>query len=74
MARKARAEFEGALYHVIVRGNHRGDVFRDESDRIAYLDQIEHYRERCHCIVYAYVLMSNHVHVAACRDNRVTLC
>ena len=63
MARWPRVEFEGALYHVIVRGNHRRDIFRDESDRIAYLQRIEHYRERYRCIVYAYVLMSNHVHL-----------
>ena len=37
--------------------------FRDESDRVAYLDRVEHYRERYRCIVYAYVLMSNHVHL-----------
>jgi putative transposase len=30
---------------------------------VAYLDRIEHYRERCRCIVYAYVLMSNHVYL-----------
>ena len=63
MARKPRVEFEGALYHVIVRGNHRRDIFRDESDRVGYLERVEHYRERYRCIVYAYVLMSNHVHL-----------
>ena len=30
---------------------------------MAYLDRIERYRERYRCIVYAYVLMSNHVHL-----------
>jgi hypothetical protein len=30
---------------------------------VAYLDRVEHYRERYRCIVYAYVLMSNHVHL-----------
>jgi hypothetical protein len=56
-ASKAQAEsrFEGALYHVIVWGNHRRDIFRDQSDRVAYLDRIEHYRKRYRCIVYAYV-------------------
>ena len=63
MARKPRVEFEGALYHVIVRGNHRRDIFRDESDRVAYLQRVEHYLDRYRCIVYAYVLMSNHVHL-----------
>ena len=63
MARKSRVEFEGALYHVIARGNHRRDIFRDEADRETYLERIEHYRERYRCVVYAYVLMSNHVHL-----------
>jgi len=58
MARKPRVEFEGALYHVIVRGNHRRDIFRDENDRVAYLKRVEHYRERYRFILYAYVLMS----------------
>lgn len=42
-AGKAQSEsrFEGALYQVIVRVNHRG-IFRDESHRIAYLDRLEH--------------------------------
>jgi putative transposase len=60
MVRKPRVEFEGALYHLIVRRNHRRDIFRDRSDRMAYLDRIEHYRERYRYIVYAaYVPMSN---------------
>ena len=37
MARKPRIEFEGAVYHVIVRENHRSDIFRDRSDRVATL-------------------------------------
>ena len=30
MARRLRIEYEGAMYHVINRGNYRGDVFRTE--------------------------------------------
>ncbi len=37
MARKPRVEFEGTLYHVIVRGNQLQNIFRDDRDRIAYL-------------------------------------
>ena len=43
MARKPGVEFEGALYHVIVRGNHRGDIFRDANEPLAYLERIEQY-------------------------------
>ena len=63
MARKSRVEFEGAFYHVIVRGNQRRRIFRDERDQLSYLERLEHYRERYGFILYAYVLMSNHVHL-----------
>jgi putative transposase len=61
MARKPRVEFEGAFYHVIVRGNQRQKIFRDDQDRL-YLERVEHYRQRYRFTIYAYVLMSNHVH------------
>ena len=33
MARRARVEYAGALYHVITRGNQRQRIFRDDRDR-----------------------------------------
>ena len=63
MARKPRVEFDGALYHVIVRGNQRQRTFHDDRDRESYLQRIEHYRQRYRFRLYAYVLMSNHVHL-----------
>jgi putative transposase len=32
MARKARIEYEGAVYHVMNRGDRGGKVFKDELD------------------------------------------
>jgi putative transposase len=63
MARKPRVEFDGALYHVIVRGNQQQRTFCDDQDRIAYLERLEHYRQRYGFRLFAYVLMSNHVHL-----------
>ena len=63
MARKPRVEFEGAFYHVIVRGNQRQKIFRDDQDRLYYLERVEHYRQPYRFTIYAYVLMSNHVHL-----------
>lgn len=62
MARKPRVEFDGAFYHVIVRGNQRQKIFRDDRDRLYYLERVQHYRQRYQFKIYAYVLMSNHVH------------
>ncbi len=63
MARKPRVEFDGAFYHVIVRGNQRQKVFGDDRDRLAYIERLEQYRERFGFSVYAYVLMANHIHL-----------
>ncbi len=46
MARALRLEGEGAVYHVIVRGNERKAVFRDDGDRQAYLERLAKYRGR----------------------------
>jgi putative transposase len=63
MARKPRIQFEGAFYHVIVRGNQRQDIFLDEEDRRSYLERLQRYRTKCGFMLYAYVLMTNHVHL-----------
>jgi putative transposase len=63
MARKPRIEFEGALYHVITRGNQRQEVFRCAEDYVRYLKILAEYKNRYHYALYGYVLMGNHVHL-----------
>ena len=63
MAQKPRVEFPGALYHVIARGNRRTTLFHDEADYAAYLERLERYRRRDSLRCYAFILMSNHLHL-----------
>ena len=63
MARKPRVEFPGAFYHVIARGNRRAPLFHDDADYAAYLARLERYRRRDGLRCYAYVLMTNHLHL-----------
>lgn len=63
MARKPRIEYEGALYHVITRGNQKQKIFKDSLDYRKFLDILTSYKQRYHFILYAYMLMSNHVHL-----------
>ena len=63
MARPRRIEFPGAFYHIIVRGNQRQDIFGDDRDRIEYLKRVGRYKREREFFLYAYVLMSNHVHL-----------
>ena len=63
MPRKPRVEYCGAFYHVITRGIQRQNLFHNNQDREFYLDRLEQYRKRYGFTIYAYVLMSNHVHL-----------
>ena len=63
MARKPRIEFEGGFYHVITRGNQRQKVFLEEEDFLKYLKFLSDYKDRYGFWIYAYVLMSTHVHL-----------
>jgi putative transposase len=45
------------------RGNHRNDIFRDEEDYQIYLILISQAIERYGFVLYAYCLMTNHVHL-----------
>ena len=63
MARKPRVDYAGAFYHVICRGNQRQVIFRSDADRKFYVERLEQYRRRHSFNLYAYVLMSNHVHL-----------
>ena len=62
MARKPRVHFPGALYHVMARGNHGQAIFKDDDDRLRYLDLLRESQRRFKYSLYAYVLMGNHVH------------
>ena len=40
MARKIRVEYEGAIYHVMNRGDRKEPIFRDDSDRWLFLETL----------------------------------
>jgi putative transposase len=63
MARKARVEFAGALYHVIDRGDRRESIFQDDTDREGFLRTLGEVCGRTGWRVHAWVLMSNHYHL-----------
>ncbi len=64
MARKLRIEFEGARYHVINRGNYRTAVFKSSGAADSFLMTLEDAVERFGWILFGYVLMRNHYHLA----------
>jgi len=63
MARKARAEVEGGLYHVITRGNNRRRIFNSPADYEKFLSQLRRQKRKLPFFLYAYCQMTNHVHL-----------
>ena len=63
MARKPRAEVEGGLYHVIVRGNNRRRIFDSPADYQKFLSLLTAQKIKMPFFLYAYCLMTNHVHL-----------
>jgi len=64
MARHPRIQFPGAMYHVMARGNHGDEIFRDDHDRNHFIDTLDEVCIRTGWEVYAWVLMTNHYHLA----------
>jgi putative transposase len=64
MARPLRVEFVGGCYHVINRGNYRQHLFRGQGAAEAFERTLDEAASRFEWRVHAYVVMSNHFHLA----------
>lgn len=78
MPRQARKESGTGIYHVMLRGINRQDIFEEAEDYMRMLSclqqMLEQYDDQGNrlpplCTFYAYSLMSNHVHLLL-RENQ----
>jgi len=63
LVRKARQKSESGIYHIIIRGINRQNIFEDEEDRIRFLQVLQKYKDKSGYEIHAYCLMGNHVHM-----------
>jgi REP element-mobilizing transposase RayT len=63
MARKLRVEYPGAVYHVMNRGDRREPIFKDDKDRMLFLETLGECCGKTGWEVQALCLMSNHFHL-----------
>lgn len=63
LPRKKRIHYEGALYHVIARGNNKEYIFESDQDKNEYLKRVKKYIGKYKGKLYAYVMMDNHCHM-----------
>ncbi len=62
MPRIARVVAKGYPHHVTQRGNYRQPVFEDDNDYVQYLEWLNDYGKKYSLNIWAYCLMTNHVH------------
>jgi REP element-mobilizing transposase RayT len=65
MPRRLCLQYSDAIYHVMARGNGRQNIVRDDIDRDRLQEQLGKAPVRCSWHVYAFAIMSNHLHVSS---------
>ncbi|HKK44319.1 MAG TPA: transposase [Balneolaceae bacterium] len=63
MPRKARVVMPDTPHHIIQRGHNRQTVFAHDEDYQYYLENLFEWKKEFDCQIYAWCLMTNHVHL-----------
>lgn len=63
MPRKSRLYVPGALHHIIVRGIQRSKIFKDDTDRINFLDRLWSIIQETKSPCFAWALILNYFHL-----------
>ena len=63
MPRQAREKSSSGIYHVMLRGINRQNIFEDDRDRQRFIETILYYKTISNYELYGYCLMDNHIHL-----------
>jgi putative transposase len=70
MGRSPRLFVPGLAHHIVQRGHNRNAVFVEDADYSFYLDNLIEWKTHYDVAVYAYCLMTNHVHLILVPNNQ----
>jgi len=63
VARQAREKGSSGIYHIMLRGTNRQEIFHDEDDSFRFLETLNRYKKKAEIEVYGWCLMGNHAHL-----------
>ena len=72
MPRTARKKSCKQIYHVMLRGINKQQIFYEKEDYQFFISLLERYKEPCGYELYAYCLMGNHIHLLIREGNEVS--
>ncbi|NMB01025.1 MAG: transposase [Firmicutes bacterium] len=63
MPRRAREKSKTGIYHIMMRGANKQEIFHDHEDRLRFLESLNKVKEISEIKVYGWCLMNNHIHL-----------
>lgn len=69
MPRQARKRSKSGIYHIMLRGSNRQEIFHDEEDCKRFLEILDKCKKKSELKIYGWCIMGNHVHLLMEEDN-----
>ncbi len=69
MPRASRVKSESGIYHIMLRGINQQVIFECEEDYEKFIETIKKYKAISGYKIFAYCLMSNHIHLIVKEEN-----
>jgi putative transposase len=63
MPRVARQKSKSGIYHIMLRGSNRQEIFHDDEDYVRFLDTLARYKKESKIDVFGWCIMGNHIHL-----------
>lgn len=63
MPRVSRKLSQTGIYHIMLRGINKQNIFEDNEDRFKFLEMLSYFKTQCKYVIYGYCIMNNHIHL-----------
>ena len=70
MPRQTRKNSKSNIYHILLRGINWQIIFEDSADYTKFIETLDRYKAVSGYKVFAYCLMSNHIHMLIKADKQ----
>lgn len=63
MPRQARDKSKTGIYHIMLRGINKQEIFHDDGDRVKFINILKRNKRQSQIKVFGWCLMENHIHL-----------